>query len=332
MDSPDKRGDTFMLEVNGLVKHFPVPGKRKSVVHAVDDVTFAIRKGETLGLVGESGCGKSTVARTVARMYKPTAGKIILDSHDISTLNGRELRPFRKKMQMVFQDPYSSLNPRMTVLSLVAEPLIAQGIVDTARAARDQVVQILTEVGLSAEHCSRYPHEFSGGQRQRISLARALVLGPELVICDEPISALDVSIQAQVINLLQRFKQEQELTYLFIAHDLSMVRYVSDTVGVMYLGKMVEICDSEEIYRNPLHPYTRGLLAAIPVPDPGAAKERTRSVAIRGDLPSPISPPRGCRFHTRCKEVMDICRRVEPPLLTKEGDHKVACHLYGSLQ
>ncbi|MFA7567099.1 MAG: ABC transporter ATP-binding protein [Alkalispirochaeta sp.] len=332
MDSPDKRGDTFMLEVNGLVKHFPVPGKRKSVVHAVDDVTFAIRKGETLGLVGESGCGKSTVARTVARMYKPTAGKIILDSHDISTLNGRELRPFRKKMQMVFQDPYSSLNPRMTVLSLVAEPLIAQGIVDTARAARDQVVQILTEVGLSAEHCSRYPHEFSGGQRQRISLARALVLGPELVICDEPISALDVSIQAQVINLLQRFKQEQELTYLFIAHDLSMVRYVSDTVGVMYLGKMVEICDSEEIYRNPLHPYTRGLLAAIPVPDPGAAKERTRSVAIRGDLPSPISPPRGCRFHTRCKEVMDICRRVEPPLQTKEGDHKVACHLYGSLQ
>ncbi len=319
-----------MVEVQGLVKHFKVPGKRHAVVHAVDGVDFAIMKGETFGLVGESGCGKSTVARTIARMYKPTGGKIILDSSDISAMSERELKPLRRKMQMVFQDPYSSLNPRMTVLNLVAEPLIAQGIVQKAREAYDQVVTMLREVGLSADHCRRYPHEFSGGQRQRISLARALILEPELLICDEPISALDVSIQAQVINLLQRFKTEQLLTYLFIAHDLSMVRYVSDTVGVMYLGKMMELCDGEEIYRNPMHPYTRGLLAAVPVPDPAVAKGRSSTVAIRGDLPSPISPPTGCRFHTRCKEAMEICSLVEPPLCDIEAGHYVSCHLYRS--
>ncbi len=323
--------DETMIQVTNLVKHFPVAGKRGSVVHAVDDVSFSIRKGETLGLVGESGCGKSTIARTIARMYKPTAGSILLDTHDITNMTQRELKPLRKKMQMVFQDPYSSLNPRMTVLKLVAEPLLSQGIVTSTREARDLVVPMLNAVGLSSDHCSRYPHEFSGGQRQRISLARALILKPEFVICDEPISALDVSIQAQVINLLQTFKKELALTYLFIAHDLSMVRYVSDNVGVMYLGKMVEHCDSEQIYRKPLHPYTRGLLDAIPVPDPqaaGALSRRTTKTAITGDIPSPISPPKGCRFHTRCKLAMEICRHEEPPLRDTGNDHNVACHLY----
>lgn len=325
-----------LLEVRNLVKHFPIRqgiifSKQVGAVQAVDDVSFTVHTGETLGLVGESGCGKTTTGRLILRLIEPTSGDVIFDGKNIPTLPKDELRELRKDMQIIFQDPYGSLNPRMTVGDIIGEPLhihkLARGPEKEKR-----VRELLEVVGLSAFHARRFPHEFSGGQRQRIGIARALAVRPKLIICDEPVSALDVSIQAQVINLLQRFKQEQELTYLFIAHDLSMVRYVSDTVGVMYLGKMVEICDSEEIYRNPLHPYTRGLLAAIPVPDPGAAKERTRSVAIRGDLPSPISPPRGCRFHTRCKEVMDICRRVEPPLLTKEGDHKVACHLYGSLQ
>lgn len=327
---------TPMLKVENLVKHFSVSGKRHAVVHAVDGVSFEIPRGETLGLVGESGCGKSTTARTIARMYEPTSGTIHLDGHDISNMAERELKPIRRKMQMVFQDPYSSLNPRMTVLNLVAEPLIAQGFVTRARDAHGKIVETLEKVGLSGDHCSRYPHEFSGGQRQRISLARALVIEPELVICDEPISALDVSIQAQVINLLQTFKRDRGLTYLFIAHDLSMVRYVSDTVGVMYLGKIVELCPSEEIYRNPLHPYTQGLLAAVPVPDPHAARskraerdgERGDGVAVRGDIPSPISPPRGCRFHTRCPHAMEVCSRMEPTLQERGEGHRVACHLY----
>ena len=319
--------EKHLLQVEHLVKHFPVPGKRRSVVHAVDDVSFSIRKGETLGLVGESGCGKSTIAKSIVRMFKPTSGSIFLDSTDISGLNSKELKPYRKRMQMVFQDPYSSLNPRMTVLKLVAEPLLAQGIVSNAGQARDRIVEMLNNVGLTAEHCSRYPHEFSGGQRQRICLARALIVEPELIICDEPISALDVSIQAQVINLLQKFKQDLSLTYLFIAHDLSMVRYVSDNVGVMYLGKMMEVCDSEEIYLKPLHPYTQGLLDAIPVPDPASAR-KTSTVSIEGDLPSPISPPTGCRFHTRCKHRMKICREEEPKLKDVGGGHLVACHLH----
>jgi oligopeptide transport system ATP-binding protein len=319
--------DHAVVRVDHLVKHFPVPGKRDSVVHAVDDVSFSIKRGETLGLVGESGCGKSTVAKSIVRMHKPTSGSIFLDSDDITRMTDKELKPLRKKMQMVFQDPYSSLNPRMTVLKLVAEPLIAQGVVSNSGLARGMVVKMLNNVGLSAEHCSRYPHEFSGGQRQRICLARALILEPEFIICDEPISALDVSIQAQVINLLQKFKQEQALTYLFIAHDLSMVRYVSDMVGVMYLGKMMEICDSEQIYKRPLHPYTQGLLEAIPVPDPVAARRSTKT-AIKGDLPSPITPPSGCRFHTRCDRCMDICRKEEPPLRDVGDEHQVACHLY----
>jgi oligopeptide/dipeptide ABC transporter ATP-binding protein len=319
--------DKNLISINNLVKHFPVPGKHKSVVHAVDDVSFAIKKGETLGLVGESGCGKSTVAKSIVRMHKPTSGSILFGSEDIAQLRERELRPYRKRMQMVFQDPYSSLNPRMTVLKLVAEPLIAQGVVSNAKQAKDIIVEMLEKVGLTAEHTSRYPHEFSGGQRQRISLARALILEPEFIICDEPISALDVSIQAQVINLLQEFKHERSLTYLFIAHDLSMVRYVSDHVGVMYLGKMMEICDSEQIYKSPLHPYTRGLHAAIPIADPLTAKLKKDS-AIEGDIPSPISPPAGCRFHTRCSECMKICSEVEPELLDVGNNHQVACHLY----
>ncbi|RKX73332.1 MAG: peptide ABC transporter ATP-binding protein [Spirochaetes bacterium] len=321
----DKSEDK-LIRVESLVKHFPVPGKRKAVVHAVDNVSFSIRKGETLGLVGESGCGKSTVAKSIIRMHKLTSGSIFLGDDDIAGLSEKELRPYRKRMQMVFQDPYSSLNPRMTVLKLVAEPMIAQGVVSSSKQGRELIVGMLNKVGLSAEHTSRYPHEFSGGQRQRISLARALILEPEFIICDEPISALDVSIQAQVINLLQKFKQEQSLTYLFIAHDLSMVRYVSDHVGVMYLGKMMELCDSEQIYKEPLHPYTQGLLAAIPAPDPALAVKKS-TTAIEGDLPSPITPPPGCRFHTRCSQCMTICREEEPELKDVGGGHLVACHL-----
>ena len=321
--------DNTLISVNNLVKYFPVPDQHNARVHAVDDVSFTIKKGETLGLVGESGCGKSTVAKSIVRMHKPTSGSILFGSEDIARLSEKELKPFRRKIQMVFQDPYSSLNPRMTVLKLIAEPLIAQGIVTRSKLAKDSVVEILKKVGLSAEHLSRYPHEFSGGQRQRISLARALILEPEFIVCDEPISALDVSIQAQVINLLQEFKYKQSLTYLFIAHDLSMVRYVSDHVGVMYLGKMMEICDSEQIYKTPLHPYTLGLHAAIPIPDPAAAKSKKQS-AIKGDIPSPISPPKGCRFHTRCSKCMEICRNQEPVLKDVGNNHMVACHLFNS--
>ncbi len=323
----NKKSDNKLISVNNLVKYFPVPGKHKSIVHAVDDVSFSINRGETLGLVGESGCGKSTIAKSIVRMHKPTSGSIFFGSRDIAALGEKDLRPYRKKMQMIFQDPYSSLNPRMTVLKLVAEPLIAQGVVSKAKQAQEMIIDMLNKVGLSAEHISRYPHEFSGGQRQRISLARALILEPEFIVCDEPISALDVSIQAQVINLLQEFKRERSLTYLFIAHDLSMVRYVSNNVGVMYLGKMMEICDSEQIYNSPLHPYTKGLHAAIPIADPETAKVKKTS-AIEGDIPSPISPPNGCRFHTRCNECMKICREEEPKLLNVGNNHLVACHLY----
>lgn len=316
-----------MVRVENLVKYFPVSGKRNAVVHAVDNVSFEIKKGETLGLVGESGCGKSTTAKTMIRMYDPTSGSIILDGQDISSLNQKKLKPVRKKIQMVFQDPYASLNPRMTVLELIAEPLIAQGVVSKASQARAEIVDMLLSVGLTEEHTGRYPHEFSGGQRQRICLARALILKPELVICDEPISALDVSIQAQVVNLLQKFKKELNLTYLFIAHDLSMVRYVSDRVGVMYLGKIVELCASEVIYKTPMHPYTKSLLNAIPIPDPILAKKKT-TTAIRGDLPSPITPPSGCRFHTRCEQCSQICKEKEPILKDIGDGHQVACHLY----
>lgn len=325
----DPRTDV-VLEVKNLTMHFPVPRKKvdgkPAVVHAVDGVSFSIRRGRTLGLVGESGCGKSTCARSIIRIYDPTDGEIKLEGQNIEHLSQRQLKPLRRNMQMVFQDPYSSLNARMTVRDIIAEPLVAHGI-GTAKERDEMVYEMLHRVGLSKEHANRYAHEFSGGQRQRVGISRALILRPQLVICDEPISALDVSIQAQVVNLLRDIQQEWGVTYLFIAHDLSMVRYVSDDVGVMYLGKLVELATADDIYANPLHPYTQGLLASIPIPNPKLARQK-REVSIAGDIPSPISPPSGCRFHTRCKYAKPICAQQEPEMRDVGGGHCVACHLY----
>ncbi len=316
-----------ILEVNNLKKHFRVRGKKNQSVHAVDGVSFTIRKGRTLGLVGESGCGKSSCARTIIRIYNPDSGNIILDGEDISSLNQKELLVHRKKIQMIFQDPYSSLNARMTVRDILAEPLIAHNITKSRSEQDKMIFEMLEKVGLSSEHAGRYAHEFSGGQRQRIGIARAFILKPKLIICDEPISALDVSIQAQIVNMLADFQKELNLSYLFIAHDLSMVRYVSDDVGVMYLGKLVELCSASEIYENPLHPYTKGLLASIPIADP---KQRSLDGegAVQGDLPSPINLPKGCRFNNRCPDAMDICFKKEPVLNEYMLGHKVACHLF----
>lgn len=316
-----------VLEVQSLTKHFPAAGKK--VVHAVDGVSFTIQKGKTLGLVGESGCGKSTCARTIIRIHEPTAGKILLDGEDITALNQKQLLPYRRRMQMIFQDPYASLNARMTVHDIIAEPLRAHGLCKTRQEESELVHDMLSRVGLNREHANRYAHEFSGGQRQRVGIARALILKPELIIADEPISALDVSIQAQVVNMLRRFQEELELTYLFIAHDLSMVRYVSDDVGVMYLGELVEKCEADEIYRHPLHPYTQGLLSSIPIPDPRLARQKTAS-GLEGDLPSPIDPPAGCRFHTRCPYATEKCRTQAPEMLDAGGGHFVACHKVNS--
>ena len=318
---------SVLLEVKNLTKHFPAPGGK--VVHAVDDVSFSITRGKTLGLVGESGCGKSSCARTIIRIYDPTSGRIILDGADITNLSQKQLLPHRRKMQMIFQDPYASLNARMTVQDIVAEPLRAHHICSSRAEEREMVTEMLSRVGLNQDHAGRYAHEFSGGQRQRVGIARALILQPQLVICDEPISALDVSIQAQVVNMLRRFQEEQGLTYLFIAHDLSMVRYVSDDVGVMYLGQLVEKCEADEIYAHPLHPYTVGLLASVPIPDPAAAR-RKESVGLEGDLPSPIAPPSGCRFHTRCPYTEERCREEVPALRECSPGHFVACHRIGS--
>ena len=317
--------NTAMLEVKNLTKHFKT-GKGQEV-HAVDNVSFTLEKGKTLGLVGESGCGKSSCARTIIRIYDPTEGQILLDGQDITHMKQRELKPLRKKMQMIFQDPYASLNARMTVRDIIAEPLLAHGIVKKKDQANEYVYPMLERVGLTKEHANRYAHEFSGGQRQRVGIARALVLQPELVICDEPISALDVSIQAQVINLLKDFQEERGVSYLFIAHDLSMVRYVSDDVGVMYLGQLVEVCEADEIYKNPLHPYTRGLLGSIPIANPRLAREKEKS-SIEGDIPSPIDPPAGCRFHTRCPYAKPACSQQAPELKDVGAGHQVACHLY----
>ena len=317
--------NTAMLEVKNLTKHFKA-GKGQEV-HAVDNVSFTLEKGKTLGLVGESGCGKSSCARTIIRIYDPTEGQILLDGQDISHMKQRELKPLRKKMQMIFQDPYASLNARMTVRDIIAEPLLAHGIVKKKDQANEYVYPMLERVGLTKEHANRYAHEFSGGQRQRVGIARALVLQPELVICDEPISALDVSIQAQVINLLKDFQEERGVSYLVIAHDLSMVRYVSDDVGVMYLGQLVEVCEADEIYKNPLHPYTRGLLGSIPIANPRLAREKEKS-SIEGDIPSPIDPPAGCRFHTRCPYAKPACSQQAPELKDVGAGHQVACHLY----
>ena len=312
-----------VLQVEGLTKHFPVSGRK--VVHAVDDVSFSVLRGKTLGLVGESGCGKSSCARTIIRIYEPTAGKILIDGEDISDLNQKQLLPIRKKMQMIFQDPYASLNARMTVHDIIAEPLRAHQVCTSRQEENERISDMLARVGLNRDHANRYAHEFSGGQRQRVGIARALILKPELVICDEPISALDVSIQAQVVNMLRHFQEELGLTYLFIAHDLSMVRYVSDDVGVMYLGQLVEKCEADEIYTHPLHPYTTGLLSSIPVPNPRLAKAKEKS-GLEGDLPSPIDPPAGCRFHTRCPYATERCKEVTPQLKEASPGHFVACH------
>jgi oligopeptide transport system ATP-binding protein len=318
----------ILLEVKDLKMHFPiyrgVIRRQVGAVHAVDGVSFDVRKGETLGLVGESGCGKSTTGRTILQLYKPTAGEVIFDDVDLVALKGEPLRQMRRKMQMIFQDPYASLNPRMTVGEIIGEPLEVHN-VSKGKQTEERVKELLSLVKLNPSYAYRYPHEFSGGQRQRIGLARALALNPSFIVCDEPISALDVSIQAQVVNLLEDLQEEFNLTYLFIAHDLSMVRHISDRVAVMYLGVIMELSDREDIYKNPLHPYTQALLSAIPIPDPVADRKRQR-VILKGDVPSPVDPPSGCRFRTRCPIAEDVCAEERPEFRELKPGHFVACH------
>ncbi|WP_374020578.1 ABC transporter ATP-binding protein [Paenibacillus thiaminolyticus] len=321
--------DQALLDVRGLKKYFYTSkgllGKNKQTLKAVDDVSFQIRRGETFGLVGESGCGKSTTGRSIVRLYDVTAGEIRFDGTDLAHLSDRELKPFRKRMQTIFQDPYSSLNPGMNVTQLISEPMEIHGF-GTKAERRETVLELLNKVGLKPEHAERYPHEFSGGQRQRISIARALSVKPEFILCDEPISALDVSVQAQVVNMLEDLQAEFGLTYLFIAHDLSMVRHISDRIGVMYLGKLVELAPSDELYNHPAHPYTQALLAAIPVPDPNAASGA--AAMLEGDLPSPLAGAAGCRFASRCPFATDRCRQQEPEWKEISPGHFAACHLY----
>ncbi len=318
--------DNILLEVTGLKKYFPVTSgffsKVTGQVKAVDDVTFNVYDGETVGVVGESGCGKTTAGRTIIRLIEPTAGKIVFKGQDIMGLKGPELKKMRSQMQIIFQDPYSSLNPRKTVLEIIGEALEVHGI-SKGRESEDRIAALLSKVGLSPRYINRYPHEFSGGQRQRIGVARAIALKPSLIICDEPVSALDVSIQAQVINLLIDLREEMGLSYLFIAHDLSVVKHISHRIIVMYLGKIVEISKQDELFRNPLHPYTKALLSAIPVPDPTKKHKRT---VLTGDVPSPLKPPAGCYFHPRCPSRYARCDQEEPPLKYKE-DHAFRCFL-----
>jgi len=319
-----------LLRVEGLKKYFPVTQglfrRRVGNVKAVDGLTFGVYRGETLGLVGESGCGKTTTGRTILQLYPPTAGTVTLDGTDLSQLKGREMRRMRRRMQMIFQDPYASLNPRMTVGGIVAAPLKIHGVA-RGRECQERVAELLELVGMNPGFVNRYPHEFSGGQRQRIGIARALALNPEFIVCDEPIAALDVSIQAQVVNLLQELQEQFGLTYLFIAHDLSMVRHISDRVAVMYLGKIVELTDRDTLYANPLHPYTQALLSAVPVPDPAFERQRER-ILLEGDLPSPANPPPGCNFNTRCPAAFDTCFEREPEFKEASDGHWVACHLH----
>ena len=317
-----------LVEIKSLKKYFPI---RKGVlqrefarVHAVDDVTLEVQKGETIGLVGESGCGKSTLGRCVVRLLEPTDGDVIFDGRSIGKLKPRALRPLRREMQMVFQDPYASLNPRKRVGTIISDPMKIHGIGDR-RERKKRVEELLEVVGLSPEHYNRFPHEFSGGQRQRIGVARALALRPKLIVADEPVSALDVSIQAQMVNLLEDLQDEFGLTYVFIAHDLGVVRHVSDRIAVMYLGKLVELSPAEELYTRPIMPYTEALLSAVPIPDPDLSEKRER-IVLAGDVPSPIHPPSGCRFHPRCRYATAICSQVEPPLVDYGNGHLAACH------
>ncbi|WP_374723415.1 ABC transporter ATP-binding protein [Calidifontibacillus erzurumensis] len=318
----------ILLQVENLKKYFPIRAgvfqKQVGEVKAVDGLSFFVKKGETLGIVGESGCGKSTTGRLIMRLIEPSDGKIIFDNQDITKLSMNEMRKLRRELQMVFQDPYASLNPRQTVEEILEEPLIVHKIGE-AHERKKMVQEMLQVVGLSSYHAKRYPHQFSGGQRQRIGIARALMTRPKLIIADEPVSALDVSIQSQVLNLLEDLQKEFNLTYIFIAHDLGVVRHISDRVAVMYLGRMVELTCSENLYSKPLHPYTKALLAAVPIPDPDFVKTDT---LLTGDIPSPSNPPKGCAFHTRCSECMDICKTERPEFKEVEQGHYVACHLY----
>ncbi|MGP3755138.1 dipeptide ABC transporter ATP-binding protein [Streptomyces sp. IBSNAI001] len=328
-DGSGSDGSEPLLKVDNLVKHFPITKgvlKRKvGAVQAVDGLTFDVRPGETLGVVGESGCGKSTMGRLVTRLLEPTGGTVEFQGRDITHMSAGKLRPMRRDIQMIFQDPYGSLNPRHTVGGIVGTPFRLQG-VKPEGGVKAEVQRLLELVGLNPEHYNRYPHEFSGGQRQRIGIARALALKPKLVVADEPVSALDVSIQAQVVNLLDDLQDELGLTYMIIAHDLSVIRHVSDRIAVMYLGKIVELADRTSLYEAPMHPYTKALMSAVPVPDPRRRGAKSDRILLKGDVPSPISPPSGCRFHTRCWKATQVCKTTEPPLLQLKSGHQVACH------
>jgi oligopeptide transport system ATP-binding protein len=321
-------GDSALLEVRHVKKYFPIRAgvlqREVAHVHAVDDVSFAVKQGETLGLVGESGCGKSTLGRTIVRLLQPTEGEIIFDGTPIQKLGTRRLRPLRREMQMVFQDPYASLNPRKRVGTIISDPMKIHDLGSRSEQKR-RVNEILETVGLSPEHYNRFPHEFSGGQRQRIGIARSLALRPKLIVADEPVSALDVSIQSQMLNLLDDLQTEFNLTYIFIAHDLGVVRHVSDRIVVMYLGKIVELSPADELYVRPIMPYTEALLSAVPIPDPDLAEKRER-IVLEGDVPSPINPPSGCRFHPRCRYATEVCAQIEPPLVDYGNGHLAACH------
>ncbi|MFO7169186.1 MAG: dipeptide ABC transporter ATP-binding protein [Chloroflexota bacterium] len=327
--SEQHSGTDDLIQVRGLKMHFPVTSgiilrRQVGAVKAVDGVSFSIKKGETLGLVGESGCGKSTTGRAILQLYRPTAGEVIFNGVDLTKLQGEDLRKMRRKVQMIFQDPYASLNPRMTVGDIIGEPIAVHGLRQGKAAIRERVQELLSLVGLNPYFINRYPHEFSGGQRQRIGIARALAVEPEFVVCDEPVSALDVSIQAQVINLLEDLQDRLGLTYLFIAHGLAVVKHISDRVAVMYLGKVVELAPGSKLYTMPMHPYTQALLSAVPIPDPSVEKRRKR-IILEGDVPSPLNPPPGCHFHTRCPIAIDRCRVEEPPFTDYGDGHFVAC-------
>ena len=328
MSQTESGNSAPLVQVENLTKHFSVRlgayGETKATVHALDEVSFTVQRGETLGLVGESGCGKSTAGLTLLQLHRPTSGKVFFEEQEVTGLSEKEMRPLRRKMQIIFQDPYSTLSPRMTIGNAIGEPLWLHELA-TGQEAQERIAKLLNDVGLNSSFAFRYPHEFSGGQRQRICIARALACEPEFIVCDEPISALDVSIQAQIINLMQDLQEEYHLTYLFIAHDLAVVRHISDRVAVMYLGRVVEMAPKESLFSNPLHPYTNALLQAVPVPNPRQERQRERAV-IRGNVPSAISPPSGCRFHPRCPLAFEPCDHVVPEWREVETGHWVACH------